>query len=503
MPQISSWRRTAWFMLTLGIGVSVLVHGAPRAETVQEPASVKALLGDVLEYIKTSITSADEDLTLKLAAEPSAQLSGKIVELIFPEPSILDRDGVGFHLGNVTANVTPLDKDQFQFSVGLPSSMTVSESNGLTVGEVSWAASGLHGIWRADLEIATEIHGALKNLLFIDIKQGEKHVVGKIDSIAMDQKFVESTNGWWSGQLMYDVANIEFAPANEDERVSLGSVSVNSKLQDFDLASWQALFEWGNSLSIVVDGTLPSSLGNSRAATQIFETMNLGAGNMGLSISNLSYGPPGRQKFEMGELNLTMNYDNGARPGTYSFQLDWRGLEQTDGDIPSAYFTHTGALKIHLEQFPLRQILTSVLRETENLNPPVDPADSDFNAPLQLMALPMINANQTRLRLEELMLRSSIAALTASGNLSAEKDSVLGAVGNARLELAGLDKLIAVAALQAMSNEDAAKQLALLTFARGLGRPEVGTEGELVYIYDVVLPADGIIMINEIPLDLL
>jgi hypothetical protein len=231
--------------------------------------------------------------------------------------------------------------------------------------------------------------------------------------------------------------------------------------------------------------------------------MNLGAGNMGLSIANLIYGPPGRPEFKMGELNLNMNYDNDARPGTYSYYLDWRGLEQTDGDIPSAYFTHTGVIKMHLEQFPLRQILTSVLRETQKLSPPVDPANIDFGAPLQLMALPMINANQTRLRLEKLMLRSSIAALTASGNLSAEKDSALGAVGNARLELAGLDKLIAVAALQAMSNEDAAKQLALLTFAKGLGRPEVGTEGELVYIYDVVLPVDGIIMINEIPLDLL
>jgi hypothetical protein len=79
----------------------------------------------------------------------------------------------------------------------------------------------------------------------------------------------------------------------------------------------------------------------------------------------------------------------------------------------------------------------------------------------------------------------------------------LGAVGDARLELAGLDRLIAVAARQALSGEDATELLAFLTFARGLGRPETNVVGELVYVYDVVLPADGIVLINEIPLNLL
>lgn len=503
MSRTSVWRRTAWFALTLGIAGTLSIQSAPRAETVQDPASAKALLGDVLEYITTTITSTDEDLTLKLAAEPSAQPSGNRVEMIFPAPSILDRTGGGFHLGNVAASVTPQDKDKFQFSVGLPNSLTFSDAGGVPEGEVSWGTSALRGIWRADLETATKFHGALNNLLFSDIDQSGKQVVGKIDSVAIDQEFAESTNGWWSGPFTFDVANIEFTPAAPDEKISLSKVSLNGELQDFDLAAWQALSEWGNSISIAVDGTDPNSFSDSRAAARIFEAMNLGAGNMALLISNLNIGPPGKQEFKLGELNLNMSYDNGARPGAYSFNVDWQGLEQADSGLPPAFFTHTGTLKMHLEQFPVRQILTSALRESENFSPPIDSVDSDFSVPLQLMVLPLINANQTRLRLEKLVLRSSTAALTASGNLSAEKDSALGVVGDARLELAGLDRLIATAARQALSGEDATELLAFLTFAKGLGRPEVGAEGELVYVYDVVLPADGIVLINEIPLNLL
>ncbi|MDA0230076.1 MAG: hypothetical protein O3B21_07790 [Proteobacteria bacterium] len=503
MLRKSLWRRSALFALALGIAGSLSVHSAPRAETAQDAASAKALLGEVFEYLTTLITSTNEDLTLELGAEPSAQPSGSRVEMIFPAPSILDRTGGGFHLGNVTASVTPQEKDQFRFSVGLPNSMTVSEAGGITEGEVSWGAGALRGVWRADLRTATEIHGSLKSLIFTDINQNERQVVGKINSVAMDQEFAESANGWWSGPFVYDATNIEVSPADRDENVSLGKLSVSGELQDFDLYAWQALSEWGDSISAAVDGTGPTSFGGSQAVARIFEAMNLGAGNTGLLVSDLSYGPPGRPEFKMGELNLSMNYDNGARPGAYSFNVDWQGLEQTDSDIPAAYFTHTGALKMHLEQFPLRQIVALTLRETENLSPPIDSVHNDFSAPLQFMILPLINANQTRLRLEKLVLRSSIAALAASGNLSAENDSALGVVGDARLELAGLDRLIAAAARQALSGEDATEMLAFLTFAKGLGRPEPDAEGELVYVYDVVLPADGIVLINEIPLDLL
>ncbi len=503
MSRTSLWRGTAWFALVLGIVGSLSVQSAPRAETVQDSASAKALLGDVFEFLAALVTSKNENLTLKLAAEPSAQPSGTRVELIFPAPTILDRTGGGFHLGNVTASVTPQGKDIFQFSVGLPNSLTISDAGGVPEGEMSWGTSALRGIWRADLETATEFHGALNKLLFTDISQSGKHIVGNIDSIAIDQEFAESANGWWSGPYVFDVANIEFSPAAQDEHISLGKVSLSGELQDFDLAAWQALSEWGSSISIAVDGTNPNSFGDSRAAARIFEAMNLGAGNMALLISNLSIGPPGRQQFKMGELNLDMNYDNDARPGAYSFNVDWQGLEQTDSRLPPAFFTHTGALKMHLEQFPIRQILTSALRESENFSPPIDSVHNDFSAPLQLMVLPLINANQTRLRLEKLVLRSSTAALAATGNLSAQKNSALGVVGDARLEITGLDKLIATAARQAVSGEDAMELLAFLTFAKGLGRPEVGAEGELVYVYDIVLPADGIVLINELPLNLL
>ena len=71
------------------------------------------------------------------------------------------------------------------------------------------------------------------------------------------------------------------------------------------------------------------------------------------------------------------------------------------------------------------------------------------------------------------------------------------------MKVTGLDKLIVAVARQALRGKDVKKLLAFLTLAKGLGRPEVGADGEVVYVFDIVLPMDGIITINEIPLDLL
>ena len=500
MPRISPCRSATFCALAFVIVGSMAFPSAPRAETAQDSASAKALLGDVLEYITELVASSGEGLTAELGGEASAQPIGNRVEMIFPDPSILDQDGSGFHMENVTATVTPQEKHTFQFSVGLPNSVTVSDAEGKPKGAVSWSESAMRGIWRADIETATAFHGALKNVRIIEPSEGGTLEFGRIDSIVLDQELKQSANGWWSGPYTFDVSNIEIAPPGEDEQISLEAVSLSGSFQDFDLAAWQALSEWGSSISIPEEGTEANPFGDSLAAARIFEAMNLGAGNMALKVSNLRFGPPGIDDFSMGGLRLTMSYDNNARPGAYNLGVEWADLEQIDSDLPPAFFTHTGSLKLHLEQFPIRQILTLVLRESDNLDP-----SGSFENPdaIQLMVMPLINANQTALRLEELVLRSTTAALAASGNISARNNTALGFIGEAHLEITGLDKLIVVAARQAESGEDAPNLLAFLTLAKGLGKPEVGADGDIVYIFDILLPADGTIQINEIPLNLL
>lgn len=497
---MSSRLAAASCALALGIACLMPIPGAPRAETVQDSASAKALLGDILEYVTELIASADEGSTLKMAGQAGAQPAGNKVEMLFPAPSIVRPDGSGVELDNVTATVTPQQKDHFDFTVGLPDSVRFLDTGGKSEGRMSWRESALRGTWRADLETATILHGALKKVRLTDESADETQLFGTIGSISIDQELVESANGWWSGPFALNVTNLDIAPPAEDEQLSLARIALSGQVQDFDLAGWQALSEWGSTISIGGDGTGVNPVGDGPTAARIFEAINLGAGHMGLTISDLSFGPSGNHQFRMGDLSLTARYDNGKRPGAYSVTVIWRELEDTNSDISSAFFTHTGSLKLHLEKFPIRQMLTTTLRQSAALDPS---GENELGDGFQGMLLPLIYANQTSLRIEELVLESSTATLTASGNLSALNGSALGAVGDAKMEVTGLDKLIVAAARQALRGENVKNLMAFLTLAKGLGRPEVGADGKVVYVFDIVLPMDGIVTINEIPLDLL
>ncbi|MEC9453592.1 MAG: hypothetical protein VYE58_00765 [Pseudomonadota bacterium] len=218
MPRISPCRSTTFCALAFVIGGSMAFPSAPRAETAQDSASAKALLGDVLEYITELVASSGEGLTPEMGGEASAQPIGNRVEMIFPDPSILNQDGSGFHMENVTATVTPQEKHTFQFSVGLPNSVTVSDAEGKPKGAVSWSESAMRGIWRADIETAATFHGALKNVRITEPSEGETLEFGRIDSIVLNQELKQSANGWWSGPYTFDVSNIEIAPPGETSK---------------------------------------------------------------------------------------------------------------------------------------------------------------------------------------------------------------------------------------------------------------------------------------------
>ena len=141
--------------------------------------------------------------------------------------------------------------------------------------------------------------------------------------------------------------------------------------------------------------------------------------------------------------------------------------------------------------------MSSLAEASENLK------KLDGNQAVQLFALPLLHANRTTINIEELILESSAASIHVNGKLTAEAKSAMGAIGEARVEIAGLDDLMATAAREALQNESMQGVLAFLAIAKGFGRPEIASDNSLIHVFEVLLPPNGRITINEIPLDLI
>jgi hypothetical protein len=479
---------------------AIFAASAPRAETVQGAAGASAMLGDILEILANRLADSDRGARLVFDGEASAVAVGESVKMKFPVPRILAEDGSWIRFADIAARITPEDEQAYAVSVDLPQSVSISDIHGRPEFRIEWRESALRGVWRADLEIFPVLRGSLHDIILIDQRQADGIRQGSVDFLSIDQALMENANGLWSGPFSFNLSKLDIHSATENESFSLEHISLTSDISEFDLASWQALSESLGELPDLNEDTDFMVFGELRNAAKIFETMNAGAVSMALSLSNVRFGSPGVRQFGLRELVLNTSYDNGARPGEYRLAVKLDGLEQAELPVPPEFYPRSGSLKLRLEHFPLRQILTLPLREAHLT---ADTGVGEYEDSFEKFILPLIYANGTVVQLEEFTLRSAAVSLTARATLSARESSAFGIVGNARIEITGLDNLISVAARQAESGEGGPEMLAMLTVAKGLGRPEINAEGEVAYVFDILLSSEGAIMINEIPLDLL
>jgi len=99
----------------------------------------------------------------------------------------------------------------------------------------------------------------------------------------------------------------------------------------------------------------------------------------------------------------------------------------------------------------------------------------------------------------DLKLASPAGTLSGGGELTLDQALPFGAYGSVDLLLGGLEE--AEEALRQTEDPDAAKIAFLLsTLVKGLGQPEVGADGKIVYRYRLELGRDGTAVLNKLPL---
>jgi hypothetical protein len=494
--------RRILFAALLAAALSIAPAVMARADDAAvEQAAADKLMFQVVDYIAELLASVDAGANLVFDGVARATPGYGRVEMLFPKPEFFGGAGDGLRLEDVRATVTPFDELSYGFSVDLPNHAEFFDMQGAAEGRIEWRDSQLDGVWRSDLESATVLHGAFHELRASEIGTPPGEAILRLDTLELDQELSELSDGLWTGPFSVVLRALHITPPGDEITIALGGLSWRGGFDRIDLKAWQAFEAWAEDQPISADmidpvgspNPLPFYVQNPEEAVRILEAMTLGSGQSQLTLSDLAVEQSGEAPVRLTEATLSADYDNDRRPGEYGLSIGWRGLVDSDTELPPEVFTHSGSLRLRLERFPMRRIFIEALRQPETTDVM---AAQDF-------VMPLILANRSALRLEELRLESSAAAVEATGLLTAEAESMMGAVGEARVAVAGLDRLIVIAAREALRDAEAQGVLAFLTIAKGLGRPEIAPDGKLAYIFDIVLPADGNITINDIPLDLI
>ncbi|GAB5468940.1 MAG: hypothetical protein Kilf2KO_19700 [Rhodospirillales bacterium] len=213
--------------------------------------------------------------------------------------------------------------------------------------------------------------------------------------------------------------------------------------------------------------------------------------------------------FWLEELRMESTFSRGELPNSLTFGLLFEGagldlsesqdpdLVQAAGLVPRAW-----SLPVVFEGVPgeaLADLLLDLAAGGSLQQAPViDPERKvDFQPFLRALG-----AAGTRILVEELTVAGPAGSLSGGADLTLAPRLPHGVFGEATFTLGGIEAV--GEALRQIDDPDAAGVAFLITTViKGLGQPEVGPDGEIVYRYDLKMGRDGTTLLNGLPLDAL
>ena len=492
---------------------------APRAIPVM-PTDPESRAGRILYGIADRLEQwfgpESAEVRLILEAPMRAQERDGTVTVHLPGARLLpvfpDRDS----LGNVSIDVTELAKDTYAFGTVL--GRTTLAEKVLEIGEIA-----ISGRWRADLGIPTRLNSLLSDIrLNKTAGDGALRNLGSLERLAVREDWTEVSGRQWRFASKVGLSGLSgrgvgFERLEAEVRTELSDAAPVLELHRAVLESWKVV---------------PQAAEEAMAAI-LSSRFDTALDLRGLTVDSREWNDE-MTAFALGELTWRVGFDGrnapagpgGAMSAILSSRFDTvvelRDVKMSGWGTDDVAFRLGGLL--WRVDFDGRDTLAAISTRLEIAKPWVrlDGGDEmlyallpdEITADVELDGFPLqeiVELAQTRMDPIEALAGSSGAAagirslrvagptyeIRADGRFRVDLQSRLGVTGEARIRIAGLDSVIALTA-----EKGDPKFLAFLFAVKGLGKPVTdGRTDAQVLAYDAIVPSNGKVAVNGIPLD--
>jgi hypothetical protein len=289
------------------------------------------------------------------------------------------------------------------------------------------------------------------------------------------------------------VVNLKDLRAVDDGTVSIGGIEIRSVTRGFRASEYARLLEQMQHLSAGPDQPPDAELFQVMGAMLSISS----GGEFAVSARNISYaGFDGTELFRLADgafAAQSEGFDQDlARVG---ITLGHGGLSANiDDPIVEEFVPRESHIGISLENLPVRELLSqgaATFAEAATL----PPEQQEFAAMMFMgVAQQLLAQANSQVKLANWQLRSAAAAIDLDGVIAASMESMIGAVANLQLDIAGLDRIIETA--RVMSTPDDQEMLAGLEVLRGFSNRETAVDGTVVDRYAINFTPEGQFLIN-------
>ncbi|MEM6780408.1 MAG: hypothetical protein AAF569_00935 [Pseudomonadota bacterium] len=501
----------------LALSFAFTISSAQAAVNVQGAQELRLLFTKLLDRQKDAQTLAGGEL--KTTGNVIVEPAGSYYAVTLPNITMIEPDGSRAELGMIAINTVPGDRDgQWKMSLAWPSPVTYINQDGQPTFKIDIGAQRMAGLFDERIESFIKLDAAYQTIRMEHYEDGTIITIPKID---VKMNLEEQQDGIFSGPMTATAENLNISGGSASQVVSIKKAGLKMNIDSMSAADNKAMQDEIDDLAERVRTTDAGDVSNEDRMA-VMSTVVEAFESLGNGFTS---------QYTLEGINITFPENEGSdKPTSMSlaeagFGLDMQGFKDNNVklNVRMGYdglqltpqpkdFETVGPQSLNFD-LSVNDIPFAELRDmAENsMSTIIDNPSATQMVQIQtMMALPqLLTASGTNLTLNNLIFNSPTAQMKASGKVTADSASKIGASGFVNAEIYGLDELLNAAQAAALADKNSSEKSNLaqifpaVVLLRGTAEQEKDENGKTVSKFRITLDEQGQVMINSTSIDAL
>lgn len=432
--------------------------------------------------------------------------------ITLPHITAVNADQSKIKIGMISVNALPGDKKgEWKMTVAMPTPIVMTDAAGKESAVLEIGSQNFAGLFHEQFQNFVRMNGQYKNIVFTDKMENAKVTIPDF-SIIYDLK--EGANQLWSGPMNAKATNITGIFNKTGSTTKIREIDIQSSVKDYSLKEALAYQERVAALMESTGSDLPSASGQHAQGlynmffdfmTKVWDGFDSRISAHGIEMTSAAQENKAASTLRIARIGMGLSGD-GFRQNKVTLR---NTLNMTDMSITPPPADMKKALPsninvdLTLNNLPLKELAEIGQKSlAQSSGTPGSSGLVAMNALASVQQL-LTNAGTSLIIKGTRVGNATEYDVLLNGNATANIKALFGATGKARLEIFGMDKLIAYAQHTANNptapmgqKNSAQKILQTLTILQMVGQQGKNAQGQDIRSYDLELTADGKTLLN-------
>ena len=450
---------------------------------------------------------------LVLEGDVMVEPSDTYFAITLPHITAVGADQSKINLGMISINALPGDKkEEWKMTVAMPTPITLFDLDGKQSGTIKIGSQNAAGVFHETFKNFVRLNAQYKNITYTDTANKTKIT---IPDVSMIYDLKEGADNLWSGPMSAKATGIlaTFGQAGADAKIR--EVNVQSSIKGYSITEALAYQEKLQALLESLGTDNPSISGQHAQGvyntffdfmTKVWDGFSSSITLSGIEVITPPT-PAGKSSSTVKIDRIGMGLEgDGFRKNSVTMRqtLNMSGLSMTPPPTGMKKAAPDNInIDLTLTQLPFKELVELGQKTLSQSTTTADGKGLVAMNGLASMQQLLTNAGTTLAIKETGAGNAAEYSILLNGTATANIKAIFGATSKARLEVFGIDKLIAYAqqaaadpTLPADAKTKAQGFLQTLTMLQMIGQQSQNARGQPIRSYDVELTADGKTLLN-------